>query len=204
MPSLSTSSFTRNWEWKLCAGLLLILLATIGFMVAGLLREVEPAPSSTQAAPNPPSLFGGQAFAFLYPPPQPGAERNPFRFRRSYPKPQSQQGGGGSGNASTTVGGGSGGSGGSTSRPSPPPPPKPRRSLLFSGWIEAPGGERVAFLVITDPRTNAVLHRGPVRSGDTVAGFTVLAMDASTLRLRDSGGNEQALTLRESRTVELP
>ena len=46
--------------------------------------------------------------------------------------------------------------------------------------------------------------RGPVRPGDAVAGFSVLTMDATTIHLQDAGGNEHTLTLRESRTVELP
>jgi hypothetical protein len=201
MPSLTTSSFTRNWEWKLCGALLLILLAVLGFVVLGLLRETESAPSSTQAAPNPPSLFGDQAFAFLYPPPQPGTDRNPFRFRRSYPKPQANpvnpnQGG--------TVANGGVNGGTQTPPPPPPPPPKPQRTVLFSGWIEVPGGDRVAFLEITDPKTQAVLHRGPVRPGDAVAGFSVLTVEAAAIRLRDVGGNEHTATLRETRTVELP
>ncbi len=200
MPSLSNRpGLGRSWEAKLCLALLLALLVTLGFLAYRLLREPEPGAASAQAAPNVPRMFGDQAFAFLHSPPLPGAERNPFRFRRSYPKPQPQVRPGGEAGAA----GGSGGTGGGESRP-PPPPPKPRRTLLFSGWMEAADGARVAFVEIADARTNTPLHRGPVRVGDAVAGFEVLSVAADVVRLRGPGGQEHDLPLRESRTVELP
>ena len=71
--------------------------------------------------------------------------------------------------------------------------------------LSLPGdGARTAFVEILDGRTNATLHRGPVRPGDTVAGCQILAVTADAVRVRIPGGEEHDLPLRQSRTVELP
>ncbi len=193
--SSSSTPLQQSWEVKLAAVLLLLLLIVVGLQFARLLREAEPPVSSSQAIPPPRSLLGDQAFAFLYPPVLPGEGQNPFRFLRRFPKPQA--------NPVTTpqvV------NNGDPSVPRPTPtPPKPLRRLFFSGWIEAAEGpQRTAFIEIADARSGAVLHRGPVRVGAVVAGFTVLTLEATTAKLRDPAGQEHVLALRKPLTIEQP
>jgi len=183
----------RSWELRLCLAALLLLIIILFWLVARLLHEPEAPAASAQPIRDPGSLLGDHALAFLHPLPKPETDTGPFQFLRRFSKPQPYM----PPNTTNTI---------NQPNPQPPPPPPvPRRRLFYSGWLGPAGQEnRTAFLEIADARTGAVLHRGPARIGQTLGGFTVLALEPKAATLRDSSGREHRVPLRQPLTIELP
>lgn len=135
------------------------------------------------------SIFGDNAFAFLYGVPLLDDDETPFNLQKQFPK------------IKTTVWVPP-----KDKKPPPPPKPKPKNghNILFSGWLTVSSGEKVAFVKVFDFRSSKLLDSNTVKIGESINGFYIKEISDEAITVTTEDGRSATVPIYEQITIMEP
>lgn len=177
----------KDWEKFL---FWVLLLVVFGFFINFIVQVVffkDPTPELNVTGSSQKSIFGDNAFAFLYGVPLLEEDESPFNLKKSFPKikkhtwhkPKND-------------------------KPKPKPKPKPikqGRCILFSGWINVASGEKVAFIKVFDLRSKKLLKSDTVKIGNTINKFTLKKIEDKKIIIEEDDGRTREVPIYQQITI---
>ena len=133
------------------------------------------------------SLFGENAFAFLYGVPVLEEEESPFNLQKSFPREKSRPPS-------------------KTTNAVPPPKPKPKplpqgHVIMYNGWLNVAAGGKIAFVKIVDLRSKNMLKSDNIQVGETILEYKISNIDDEMIVIEDNKGNKHTIPIYKETTI---
>lgn len=188
-PKLKTKlhQIQKNWEKYLFW--VMLLLATVLFFsfLFDLVFADPPPPELNITGSSQKTIFGENAFAFLYGVPVMDEDESPFNFQKSFPKPKQRTWHKPKDNK----------------KPPPKPKPKPKEGhvIHYTGWITVASGEKVAFVKVMDFRSQKLLKSDTVKVGASIKGYTIKSIGDEKIEIETDDGTEKIVPIHKQITI---
>lgn len=186
--NINLKEIKKNWEKVLFWMMLAISFVLFITFFVSLFFYDDPAPNLNVTGTSQKSLFGENAFAFLYGVPVLEEEESPFNLKKAFPKEKYQP-------PPKHV---------NTVQPPPKPKPKPLPEghiVMYNGWLNVATGEKIAFIKILDLRSKNLLKSDTIQVGGTIQEYKIDNIDDEKIVIEDNKGNKHTIPIYKETTI---
>jgi hypothetical protein len=176
----------KDWEKFIFGGMLcLAFFLLIAFFIS-LFFYNDPTHELNVTGSSQQSIFGENAFAFLYGVPLLEDDETPFNLKKSFPKQKRKK-----------------------KKKKPritklKPKAKPVKQgyvVFYNGWITVATGEKLAFMKIHDLRSKKLLKSGTALIGGSIHNFTIKEIDDTKVVFEDQNGDTKTVPIHKQITI---